>query len=246
MEEQTPTPQLEEQEVQEAVEETPVTESPESIESENEDGVDLVKSDRGQKRIQELANKAKKTEDLEKELESLKDRLDPQQDKRASGDVLEQLQADGIPYTGDYIKDLQIAENRATEKAIRAFEKKQSFKESFNRDVSSLEETYPELRKGSEQFDEDLTHDIVTLYKNSSQSNPNLKLKPFIESVMKVRRQGENKGKSVSVQDLVNQENQGAIRPSGNIKRVNRDPADMTLEEMEASFPDELTVYPRH
>lgn len=246
MAEETPNPQPEESVISESVEETPVTEESEPVESispdegesteESEDS-NIVKSERGQKRIQELANKANKAEELEKELESLKESLESGKSQQTTDEILEQLRNDGIPYTGDYVKDLQMAEERAAEKALRTFEKRQSIKEQFSNDVNELEQSYPELRKGSEEFDEDLTHEIVSLYKDASNLNPNLRLKSFVDRVMNVKKTGEKKGKSISVKDIAEQESTGAVKPSGNVKRVNKDPKEMTLEELEQIVP---------
>lgn len=246
MAEETPNPQLEESEGQEFVEENPITDEPEPVESEEseteesveeDDSSNLVQSERGQKRIQELANKAKKADEFEKELESLRQRLESGSSNQNTEEILDQLRRDGIPYTGDYVKDLQLAEQRAAEKALRTFERRQSVREQFSNDVNDLEESYPELKKGSPDFDEDLTNEIVTFYKEASNLNPNLRLKTFVDRVMKVKKSGEKKAKSISVEELMSQDNSGALRPSGTTKRVNKDPKDMTLEELEEIVP---------
>jgi len=243
MAEETPTTQPEEMVTEETPEETQVSEETESVESEEtseeetpEDDSSIVKSERGQKRIQELANKAKQAETLEKEVEDLRSRL-VEEPKETSRDVIEELKADGIPYTGDYVQDLRIAEDRGAEKALRVFEERQQVREQFTSDINSLENSYPELKKGSESFDEDLTHEIVSLYKEASSVNPKLRLKSFVDKVMKVRKQGETKGKTVSVEEIASQENESAIKPTGGVKRVNKDPKEMSLEELEQIVP---------
>lgn len=245
------TPEVYSEEVM--TEETPV-ESPESeeIESEeteaSEDDIyeiesdepsEIVKSERGQKRIQELANKANKAEELEEEVKNLRERLvDEPEDRRTSEDILAQLKADGIPYTGDYVQDLRMAEERAAEKALKTFREEQRTRDLFNSDISYITKKYPELNEAAgEAFDDDLTDSVVKLYKKSSNLNPDLRLKDFVDDIMKVRKQGESKGKTVTSRELAQQENEGAVKPTTGVKRIPKDPKEMTLEELKAIVP---------
>jgi hypothetical protein len=240
-----------EQESEEAVE-TQMSDEADSVESESSEEVEesqddsgesedvdnLVKSERGQKRIQELANKASKAEELEGELESLRDRLvDKGSTKeQATQDILEELRKDGIPYTGDYLQDLQIVEERATQKALNRFQKVQSKREKFNNDVRYVEDQYSELRPGSDNFDRDLTNDIVELYRDTSKVNPDLELKSFVDRIMRVRQRSMTEGSSTSVEEIAKQERESAVKPS-TAKKQTKDPKDMTFEELKEIVP---------
>lgn len=220
------------------VEESQEEEISEEESSAEEESVDnLVKSERGQKRIQDLANKAKKASELENEVQDLRSRLTDESKKPSPMELLDQLKSEGLPYTGDYVKDLQVAEDRAVEKALRIFRKESTTKDSFSSDIQQIEEEFPELKKGSSSFDEDLTHEVVTLYKDSSKLNPELRLKTFVERVMKLRKQGESKGKKQSVEEIQYQESQGAIKPSSGVRKVVKDYKDMSLEELKKIVP---------
>lgn len=208
-----------------ATEENPAEEIPQEVLNE-------VKSDRGQKRVQELANKAR---ELEKENIDLRDKL---VDEPTSDDgFLDSIMEGKVPYTGDYVKDLNLAEERGAQKAVKILEKKLAVRDRFMSDVNSIERDYPELRKGAENFDPDLTDELVKFYKDASNINPNLRLKPFVDRIMKLRKQSETRGKSLSTAEIVRQDNMGAVRPSGNIKRVEKSYNDMSLEELEAIVP---------
>ena len=231
---------------EELVEAADADESPEVVETEpveteegdtSEDSIDLVKSERGQKRIQDLANKAKKADELEREVEDLRSKFVEDEVEKTPLDIIEKLRSEGIPYTGDYVQDLQIAEERAAKKALEQFNSMQAKKDRFMADISAIESNYPELSKGSDHYDPDLTDELVTLYKEASNLNPNLRLKTFTDRIMSIRKKSETKGRSVSVQELARQESEGAIRPGGNVKRANKDFKDMTLEELEAIVP---------
>ncbi len=147
-------------------------------------------------------------------------------------------ETDTIPYTGDYLKDLQLAEQRAVEKALRTFGYRQAVIERLNQDINDLEQEYPELKKGSKEFDPDLTHEIVTLYEDASKANPSLKLKPFVDRIMRLKNQSEKKAKSMSAEEIIELDSNSALRPDrAGVKRVNKDPKDMTLEELEKIVP---------
>jgi hypothetical protein len=240
-----------EQESEEAVE-TQESEEADSVETESseeveesqddsgepEDVENLVKSERGQKRIQELANKASKAEELEGELKTLRDRLVDQGStkEQATQDILEELRRDGNPYTGDYLQDLQIVEERATQKALNRFQKVQGKRERFNEDVRKVEDSYSELREGSKNFDPDLTNDIVSLYRDSSRLNPDLELKPFVDRIMRVRQRSMTEGSSASVEEITQQERESAVKPS-TAKKQTKDPKEMTFEELKEIVP---------
>jgi len=249
MAEETPNAKQMEQESEEIVE-TQVSEQTDPVEPESPeteevaeeappeelDDSNIVKSKRGQKRVQDLANKAKEADVLTQENESLKDKLEsrPTDKDSSTREFLEQLQGDGIPYTGDYVKDLQLAENRAAQKALNQFQKVQSKREKFRDDTRYVEDTYSELRTGAEQFDSDLTNDIVTLYKDSSKLNPALELKPFVDKIMNLRSRAVSEGRSSSVEELSKQQNEGAVIPSAGVKKEHKkDPKDMSFQEIE-------------
>lgn len=209
-------------------------------ESESEDSSNIVKSERGQKRIQELAQKANKAKELEREVQNLRSKLvdEPVQHKATTDEILENLKAEGVPYTGDYVQDLRIAEERAASKALRQFEETQLKRERFVQDIASLEAKYPELNKErTDVFDEDLTDSLVKDFKEF-----NLKpeqFKTYVERVMNLRKQSETKGKVSSVDELVKQEQQSAIKPTPGAVRESKTYNEMSLEELEALIPHE-------
>ena len=222
--------------------ETQVSEEKESVESEPQlpeetpvvEESNLVKSERGQKRVQDLANKAA---EAEQEVKDLRDRFyeKSQAGEQSTRDVIAGLSEQAVPYTGDYVTDLRMAEDRGSQKAINQFRKEQVKRDRFMSDVRNVEDDYSELRKGSSNFDKDLTHDVVTFYQEASNNNPDLRLKPFVDKVMKLRTESSNQGKSESVEELIQQEKEGAVTPSATgVKKQTKDPKDMSLDELEA------------
>lgn len=55
---------------------------------------------------------------------------------------------------------------------------------------------------------------------------------------MRLKNQSEKKAKSMSAEEIIELDSNSALRPDrAGVKRVNKDPKDMTLEELEKIVP---------
>lgn len=220
-EEATPVEETEEQEVTEESE----------TESEETNSIE-VKSERGKARVQDLANKATQLEKEKEELETKLAELEPLLPKSREVDPLKEIEDFTPKLTGDYESDIKTVEERATKKATDQLQKTLDERDALQKDVYLCEDAYPELRKGSENFDEQLSNEVIGFYKDLKQVNPNIRLKPVVDRLMRLKGYTAQKSKSEAVQNLRQQENEQAVTPSTNLTQE-RSPKDMSLDEIE-------------
>jgi hypothetical protein len=199
-------------------------ESTENTEVESNEGL----SERGQKRFRDLANKANKADELEKKLAE----LEPLVAKKQEVDPLRALEDFEPKLTGDYEFDIRTVEDRATKKAIESVQKEQAKKEALVRDVLLCEEAYPELRKGSESYDEQLSQEVINFYNDIKAINPDVRLKAVVDRIMRVKGHVAEKSKEQVAQTIRKQESEGALSPT-TAQKNDRKPEEMSLEEIE-------------
>mgnify|MGYP001317837651 CR=1 FL=1 len=208
-----------------------------SDQSEEADGssneVEEIKSERGKNRVQELANKAKELEGEKEELENRIAELEPLVVKTpAEDDLLKQIEDFSPQLSGDYESDIRTVEERATKKAITEIRKEQAKKDALIADVMICEELYPELRKDSDKYDDKLSSEIVSFYTELRSANPNIRLKPVVDRLMRLKGYAANKSKTEVAQSISQQESEGATTPSNNLTS-NKEAKDLSLEEIE-------------
>lgn len=220
---------------QEVTQEEPeTTEAPdqgEEVEPSNE--VEEIKSERGKNRVQELANKATKLEEEKKGLESKLAELEPLVVRtKQKADPLKELEDFAPQLTGDYESDIRTVEERATRKALESVEKSQAKRDQLVSDVMACEEAYPELRKGADGYDEKLSNEVVAFYNELKSVSPDIRLKPVVDRLMRLKGHASDKSKAEVAQTLRQQQNESAVTPSSNLTSE-RAPKEMTLEEIE-------------
>lgn len=212
--------------------ETPV-ESTEPDQQVEEAATDTeVKSERGQQRVQQLANKAneavKDVETVKVERDTLKDELNkitqPPAPKE-QGPTLPWLnQQPQRPSLGEEVTPDQYwnhVESEASKKAdtivdlrLRQFQQKQTIKENYGEDISALEETYPEAFNSSDQELKTEFKRQFNLYQKTLQVDSNVRFKDFAGPLLKARSIGVEKGKDEAVATLSQQASEGAVKPS--------------------------------
>lgn len=220
-----------------AVEETSQPETVEESETESEESksneiAEEVKSERGKTRVQDLANKASQLEREKTELAEKLAELEPLLPRKQQTDPFKDIEDFAPKLTGDYESDIRTVEERATKKALEQVQKEQAKRDALWQDVSACEETYPELKKGSDQFDEKLSNEVVSFYSDLKSINPDIRLKPVVDRLMRLKGYTAQKSKSEAMQNLKQQENEQAVTPSTTLT-AERNPKDLSLEEIE-------------
>lgn len=211
---------------------TEVPDQDEEVEEETSNEVEEIKSERGKNRVQELANKAK---ELEGEKEALKNKiaeLEPLVVRNSKDDLLKQIEDFAPELSGDYEADIRTVEERATNKALTAMKQEQAKKDALVSDVMTCEEAYPELRKGSDSYDERLSNEVVSFYTELKSVNPDVRLKPVVDRLMRLKGYSANKSKVEVTENLRQQVNESATTPSNNLTST-KEPKDLSLGEIE-------------
>ena len=207
------------------------SESETSEESESNE----IKSERGQKRVQDLANKANKAKELEKEKETLEAKLaelEPLVAKKQEVDPLRETEDFAPKLTGDYESDIRTVEERASRKALESVQREQAKKDALIRDVYACEDAYPELRKGSEEYDEKLSNEVVQFYNELKAVNPDIRLKAVVDRIMRVKGYAAQKSQTKVAETLRQQSNESAVTPSNNLTQKAK-PEEMSLNDIE-------------
>lgn len=194
--------------------------------------VEEIKSERGKNRVQELANKAKALESEKEELENRIAELEPLVAIDSKDNLFEQIENFNPQLSGDYEADIRTVEERATKKAVETVRKEQVKKDRLIADIMTCEELYPELRKDSDKYDEGLSKEIVSFYTELRSVNPDVRLKPVVDRLMRLKGYSANKSKAEVTENLRQQENEGATTPSNNLTST-KDSKNLTLEEIE-------------
>ena len=194
--------------------------------------VEEIKSERGKNRVQELANKAKALESEKEALENRIAELEPLVATNSKDNLFEQIENFNPQLSGDYEADIRTVEERATKKAVETVRKEQVKKDRLIADIMTCEELYPELRKDSDKYDEGLSKEIVSFYTELRSVNPDVRLKPVVDRLMRLKGYSANKSKAEVTENLRQQENEGATTPSNNLTST-KDSKSLSLEEKE-------------
>lgn len=194
--------------------------------------VEEIKSERGKNRVQELANKAKALESEKEELENRIAELEPLVAIDSKDNLFEQIENFNPQLSGDYEADIRTVEERATKKALEEVRREQMKKDMLVSDILACEESYPELRKDSDKYDEKLSTEVVSFYTELRALNPNVRLKPVVDRLMKIKGYTANKSRAEIAQNLNKQLSEGATTPSTNLTS-DKETKDLSLEDIE-------------
>ncbi len=219
------------QEAEEPESEPETTEVPTDEEVDSNE-VEEIKSERGKNRVQELANKAKALESEKEELENRIAELEPLVAIDSKDNLFEQIENFNPQLSGDYEADIRTVEERATKKALEEVRREQMKKDMLVSDILACEESYPELRKDSDKYDEKLSTEVVSFYTELRALNPNVRLKPVVDRLMKIKGYTANKSRAEIAQNLNKQLSEGATTPSTNLTS-DKETKDLSLEDIE-------------
>ena len=81
-------------------------------------------------------------------------------------------------------------------------------------DLTDVESKYTELNPDSPDYSEEMSDKLSKLFKVQLQSDPNVRLKAFVNDIMSLRKGGEEKGKSEVTAKVVEQKAEEAVTPS--------------------------------
>ena len=201
---------------------------------------EVIKSERGRRRIQQLANDRNEAvntlRDIAKPEESGSDR--PKQTEQVPPWL--QKEQDPLASLGDEVTPeqyrqhvMQQAEALVDTKLARMRQQEQ-VKNNLDADLNYLEKEYPEL-SGDIQ-DRKLTSAIEKAQRNfeiAFKANPSVRLRDYIEPIMEARTGGAEKGKSEASAILAEQAQRSAVRPG--TQKNNRISSEDELATMLAS-----------
>lgn len=190
-------------------------------------------SARGQKRVEDLAQKANRVPELEKENERLRKILgiEPGVDGetiRQAGEPKKPEKTQALPWEkqddGSQTRELTPEEYEADvqKKAEIAAQKvidNERVAATLRFDVKQSEELYPELRKPTPenpnpQFDQAVVDLISRVYAAEFKQNNKVRLAGIVESVMRIRKQGAVDEQRKRKEALDRQDAEQAIDPS--------------------------------
>lgn len=164
-----------------------------------------VRSEKGKRRVQELANAKRLAEEraakLEAELIALKSRNKPE-----SGQA---PKTGGLPWETAPTEETETPKGLSPEELSEFLDERDQSKEivsEIQNDTTYVKETYPELDETSDDYDEALANKVTEWFNNAFEKQHQLrqkglsytypKLKDFVTDVMDIREKGKAAGKS--------------------------------------------------
>lgn len=247
---------------QTAPEEAPEAEAeqPDQPEAEAKDAPDgEVKSERGRKRVQDLANKAKaekeradKAEEAEK---SLRDEIASMGSDEPKKEEATQVQGGGqqtppwisqipVPEPGGeitpdkYREDVFNTAQTIVQAHIADKDRRDTVRDNLRDDMSYLEKSYPEA---FDSDDKDLKESFRKSHENflkAAKADPNVRFRDFAEPILKARSQGVEQGRDTASARLAEQKAEAAVKSDAS-KSSKRVTSTEQLEKMIAN--DEIT-----
>ncbi len=211
-------------------------------------------SDRAQKRIRQLSEKAKRADELEKEIEVLR----TEQEKRFVGSMDEPFRQNQP--TQDVFSPTQPAtrgtpnlpwgENSEEERVVTPEEYKRELfstadalvqarlsqyakAQEIKADLERVEQKYSELDPDSSEYSEELSKKVSSLFEVQLRADPQAKLSRFIDEIMSLRKSGEDKAKAQVTAKVVEQKAEEAVSPHEVEPEPEKSFETMTLDEKE-------------
>lgn len=178
---------------------------------------------KAQKRFKQLSEKAKRSDDLEKELTRIKKAqeisfkeppMPDLDDKDDKSDVLPWNASEDGPRKvtpEEYQKEVEKAAERGTRKILQ----NERILSNLRVDSTIIESKYPELNPENDSYNQVLVDKIGSWYKELFKTNKSLRLAQFVEDVMGLRKQGAEQGKAEVTKSLAKQAAEQAVDPSG-------------------------------
>jgi hypothetical protein len=177
-----------------------------------------IKSERGQKRVQELANERNNLKQENQTLRQAVQEEPPAVSQQETppwmqpGQEFENLAGQELT-PEQYEAHLTARARQMAQLEVAQLRQEMTFKNNLEQDVSYLERTYPEL--SGEISDPSLQRAISKAqenFKKAQKADPNVRLRDFIEPMMDVRQGGEQQGRATATARLNEQASDSAPR----------------------------------
>ena len=212
-------------------------------------------SERTQKRIRELNEKAKKADQLEEELEELRSK---QQDKFVGqyentvnqnlfGETMQDNSSLGdqtpnskLPWDtpNEQPKEITMEEYQrnvlnTADILVQARMSQLNKANEIKSDLEKVESKYPELNPDSDEYSEDISNKISDLFKNQLKADSDTRLIKFVDNIMSLRKKSEQKGRNEATTKIVEQKAEEAISAHDIEPEAEKSFEKMTLDEKE-------------
>ncbi len=245
-------------EEQTALEEAPeVTETPEKAEkpSETEELTEEEKkklSVKATKRFADLSKKAKRADELEKEVGALRQAQEATFTagiKPETGAVSPLPQAPGrLPWEADleegkpvelspedYKRDVLATADWIVRARLGQADKASEIKD----DLNNIQKKYDVLNPDSDRYEKDFSIKLAGLFQNQLKANPNVKLSDFVGTIMEVRQGGKEEGTAETTAQLAEQKAEEALTPGEpELESIEKSFEEMDLDEKEKYLKD--------
>jgi polyhydroxyalkanoate synthesis regulator phasin len=235
------------------VEPKPDAEKPDQPEAESKDTTeDEVKSERGRKRVQDLANKAKSAEEradhAEAKVETLrsqipeitKDTGEPEPDRQKTAKLPPWMGKTALPKPsedlGEEVSPEQyrrhVVETADNLVSIRLAEKERhdTIRNNFDQDMNTLESKYPDAFDSEDKALQTGFKKVYENYRKAVKADPTVRFKEFAEPILEARSVGMEEGRDSASATLAEQKSQTAVTPSTtSVKKIS---SEQQLAEM--------------
>jgi len=242
---ETKTAEVAEEEITSAPEPAPgETETPESVKETKpeplEEGEEEFTDEelahfkpKAQKRIRKLAQRAARTEELEKEIAKLRKQAGLDRVTRPSLFPPSEPTVGRPPVSGALPWETPIGEPREVtqeeydqeienkaQRLVRGEGDRILRLIQVREDIKEVERKHPELDANREEYDSELATSVVDWFKGLSQVSPGLRLVSFVDRVMGLRRKGAEREKSKVSAVVAKQAAEQAVAPTGAPKKA--------------------------
>ena len=184
-------------------------------------------SEKAQKRFGKLANKAAKTDQLEKEVRELRENQGSEFTSGLPEPTAVSRQAPKLPWEtkaeagedpvvtkDDFKRDVIANADFIVNQRIEQAEARASKTAEIQTDLLEVQQKHERLNPKSESFDKELSTNLATLYGNQLKADPKARLLNFVDTVMDVRKSGKEEGKVEATAQINDQEAESPLDPS--------------------------------
>jgi hypothetical protein len=250
--ESAPTEENEQPETGEAIEESELT-GEESDEAVTDEGVDAlaedaeksVRSKKGAKRVQQLAERAKTYEaenfNLRKQIEEYEarygrvsetDAIDPLANVMAEArEALSGKDEVTLAEILEYSEKIAEAKLRRYDAQRQQESIKGQIEQQRNRDILAVINEYPVFDEGSEEYDREVAETVTKHYHALQKSDPTFRLKDYVDEVMSIRQKAEREGRTAVTAKIAAQVASQAVSPTTGVTPAQTDEVEQALEQ---------------
>lgn len=207
---------------------------------------------KAQKRFSELSKKAKRTDELEKELEQLRLQQEGQFTaglKPEAGAVSPSPQAPKLPWedqqgtqevtVDDYKRDVLSTADWLVQARLNQVRQIDDKVDEIKNDLGKVQQKWEKLNPDSDNYDKGLSTNLAELYNNQLKANPKVKLYDFVETIMGIHEKGKEEGTQATSASVVKQKSEEALTPSeAEMETAQKPFEEMNLDEKEKYLKD--------